>query len=121
MTTLTSSELEQIRCELTCARADLLRQAGVLADSDQVLAAARNTAEERAKSTGDADLISVERVTIAGQSKAVTDGLAEIDAALARLDAGTYGTCARCRRPIPAGRLLARPRSTTCVTCASRR
>lgn len=45
---------------------------------------------------------------------------AEIDAALARLDDGTYGTCARCGQPIGEGRLAARPAASTCVRCASR-
>jgi RNA polymerase-binding transcription factor DksA len=42
----------------------------------------------------------------------------EIDAALARLDDGSYGTCARCGRPIGQERLAARPATTTCVRCA---
>lgn len=45
--------------------------------------------------------------------------LDEIDAALARVDAGTYGVCERCGQPIPDGRLEARPTATRCVTCAS--
>ena len=44
--------------------------------------------------------------------------LADIDAALARLDAGTYGTCESCGRPISPGRLEARPTARTCITCA---
>ncbi|GAA3539589.1 hypothetical protein AFL01nite_26050 [Aeromicrobium flavum] len=45
--------------------------------------------------------------------------LTEIAAALERLDAGTYGICERCGRPIPAGRLEARPVARTCVACAT--
>lgn len=43
--------------------------------------------------------------------------LTEIDAALARLDDGTYGVCEVCGAPIPAPRLSARPVARTCVTC----
>ncbi|MCL2581297.1 MAG: TraR/DksA family transcriptional regulator [Streptosporangiales bacterium] len=46
--------------------------------------------------------------------------VAEIDAALARIDDGTYGTCTRCGGPIGDGRLAARPAAATCVRCASR-
>jgi DnaK suppressor protein len=55
---------------------------------------------------------------LAGQAR---DHLGEVDAALSRLTAGQYGRCQRCDKPIPAGRLAARPTATTCVTCASHR
>jgi RNA polymerase-binding transcription factor DksA len=47
-----------------------------------------------------------------------TEELAAIDAALARLDAGDYGTCVTCGARISAGRLQARPASAECVACA---
>src|SRR5690348_12330535 len=47
--------------------------------------------------------------------------LLELDAALQRIADGSYGTCARCGRPIPAERLDARPEATLCVVCAGRR
>ncbi|TCJ00027.1 TraR/DksA C4-type zinc finger protein [Aeromicrobium sp. IC_218] len=43
----------------------------------------------------------------------------EARAALARLDAGTYGTCERCGEPIPPERLAARPTASLCLRCAS--
>ncbi len=39
--------------------------------------------------------------------------------ALARVAAGTYGRCERCRRPIAPERLAARPASELCVVCAA--
>lgn len=45
--------------------------------------------------------------------------LAEIDAAIARLAASEYGTCAGCLEPIPLDRLRVRPAATLCVACAS--
>src|SRR4051812_46228766 len=47
------------------------------------------------------------------------DTIAEIDAALARIDAGTYGTCARCGTAIPEERLELRPFTATCVGCSA--
>ena len=44
--------------------------------------------------------------------------IAEIDAAIGRLDAGTYGICVRCGQPVGQGRLAARPAAATCVRCA---
>jgi len=41
----------------------------------------------------------------------------EIDLALERLEAGTYGTCLNCGRPIPAERLSAVPYAVLCLAC----
>jgi DnaK suppressor protein len=46
--------------------------------------------------------------------------LDEIDAAQARLAAGTYGACETCRRPIPLERLRAVPAARYCVACQRR-
>lgn len=43
----------------------------------------------------------------------------ELQDALARMDAGTYGICRVCGRPIPAERLAIRPAAATCVACAA--
>jgi len=43
--------------------------------------------------------------------------LADIDAALHRLDEGSYGVCTRCEAAIPRERLLALPTATTCARC----
>jgi RNA polymerase-binding transcription factor DksA len=38
---------------------------------------------------------------------------------MARLDAGTYGTCASCGETIAKGRLAALPATPVCTGCAS--
>jgi DnaK suppressor protein len=43
--------------------------------------------------------------------------LAQVEAALARLDAGAYGTCTSCGRPIAAERLEAIPWAALCIDC----
>ena len=43
--------------------------------------------------------------------------LAAIDTALARIEAGTYGTCVNCGAQIPPERLEAMPWSTLCIDC----
>lgn len=68
--------------------------------------------------------IAFERSQVASVERAARRRLAEVEAALARLEqAGGEGegavvTCTRCGRPIPAERLAARPWATTCVGCA---
>ncbi len=44
----------------------------------------------------------------------------EVRAALAKLDAGTYGRCDGCNALIPEGRLEALPWATRCVDCQAR-
>ncbi len=46
-----------------------------------------------------------------------TAELAAIDAALARIEAGTYGLCADCGVTIPAARLQASPEAQRCIAC----
>jgi RNA polymerase-binding protein DksA len=43
--------------------------------------------------------------------------LADIDAALQRIEDGTYGTCTNCGQQIAPERLEARPWATLCIDC----
>ena len=47
------------------------------------------------------------------------DVLAQVDAALERIDEGRYGTCARCGQQIAPDRLEALPYAIYCITCQS--
>ena len=47
--------------------------------------------------------------------------LEEVEAALARIDAGTYGACTGCGGAIPAERLELRPYAAACVACSAHR
>jgi DnaK suppressor protein len=62
--------------------------------------------------------IAFERSQVGALVRQATRHLAEVDAALARLDAGTYGRCEVCGRAIAAGRMEVRPTARTCVSCA---
>lgn len=46
--------------------------------------------------------------------------LAQINRALARIEAGEYGICRECGQEIPEGRLEVLPFSDLCVACAER-
>ncbi|MEV7971330.1 TraR/DksA C4-type zinc finger protein [Sphaerisporangium sp. NPDC088356] len=48
------------------------------------------------------------------------DLVAQNERALARIDAGTYGVCESCHKPIGKERLQAFPRATLCVSCKQR-
>ena len=43
--------------------------------------------------------------------------LAEIKAAISRLEMGSYGTCIFCTKEIPAERLEVSPETQTCISC----
>lgn len=59
--------------------------------------------------------IAFERAQLEALGTAALARLAEVDAALARLEAGTYGVCAVGGEPIDDERLEARPTALTCV------
>lgn len=65
--------------------------------------------------------IAFERSQVGALVRQAQDHLEQVDAALARLDDGTYGLCAVCGCPIPAERLEVRPSAATCVACAGAR
>ena len=46
--------------------------------------------------------------------------LSEIDAALKRIEEGTYGTCVNCGEEIPRERLEANPWASLCIDCKRR-
>ncbi|HEX9889316.1 MAG TPA: TraR/DksA C4-type zinc finger protein [Nitriliruptorales bacterium] len=60
-----------------------------------------------------------ERSEVLGQIDTARVRLHQVDTALERIDAGTYGQCERCGEPIQEARLEARPLSTRCMECAS--
>ena len=69
--------------------------------------------------SGEGDSIGMERerdLQLAGQARATVE---EIDRALAKIDAGTYGICERCGQPIPKARLKVLPYAALCVACKS--
>ena len=63
--------------------------------------------------------IAFERSQVGALVRQAEARLLEVDAALGRLDAGTYGACAVCGQAIPEGRLEVRPTAATCVACAT--
>ena len=64
--------------------------------------------------------IAFERQHVAALLTQAREQLSRVDAALRRVDDGSYGRCERCGKPIPPARLAARPTATTCIDCASR-
>jgi DnaK suppressor protein len=51
----------------------------------------------------------------------VKQQLAEVLGALERIEHGRYGTCVDCGKPVPPGRLEAKPEAARCVACQGKR
>jgi RNA polymerase-binding protein DksA len=96
----------------------LARLAGLTADYDEVVAASLDTnADDEHDPEG--HTIAFERSQIGALVKQVRHHLEEVDAALERVEEGTYGVCESCGRPIGEARLEALPAARTCIDCAS--
>lgn len=93
------------------------RLAGLTCDVDAVVAASRDTnADDEHDPEG--ATIAFERSQLGALVRQARMHLEEVDAALARLDDGSYGVCERCGRAIPEARLEARPTARRCLDCA---
>ena len=98
----------------------LRRLAGLTGDFDGVVAASRDSnADDEHDPEG--ATIAFERSQLAALVQQAQDHLAEIDAAIDRLDAGIYGVCENCGQPISTGRLDVRPVARMCIGCESSR
>lgn len=101
---LTTTDVDAIRSELLIRR--------------EAHAARLRNAQNHKTALGQDGAIDVglafERLSIDRSRDAVVD----IDAAITRLDEGTYGSCETCHRPIARERLEAIPHARHCITCA---
>ncbi len=105
------------RAELMAERARVERRLAALThDFSEVVAASRDTnADDEHDPEG--ATIAFERAQVDALARDARRRLDEVDAALARVDAGTYGVCERCGRAIDPARLEVRPAARTCVGC----
>jgi RNA polymerase-binding transcription factor len=69
----------------------------------------------------DSGQVTAERGEVEALSGQLSETLQDIEDALAKFDAGTYGACEACGQPIPEARLEAMPAARLCISCASQR
>ena len=106
-------DLDERRGELVRLRARILRAATDLAADDEGTGELSSAGGDQHLADHASDLVDLEvDMTLEENADNV---IAEIDEALARIDAGTYGTCASCGKPIPEERLDAIPYATLCL------
>ena len=96
------------------------RLASLTGDHDAIVAASLDTnADDEHDPEG--ATIAFERSQVGALVHQVRRHLEEIDAALERVEAGTYAACEGCGGPIGEGRLEALPAASLRIGCAARR
>ena len=68
----------------------------------------------------DSGAATAEKVHVISMAEGLLETMREVDAALDRIEKGTYGRCESCGDAIPSERLEARPVARLCVACKRR-
>ncbi len=111
---MTDVQRSDLRAQLEAERADLLSQLaelGVGAGAGAALTYDANFA--------DSSQVTAEKGETEALAATLQEALDAVDAALVRMEAGTYGLCDRCHEPIAPARLEAMPSATRCIEHAS--
>jgi RNA polymerase-binding transcription factor DksA len=107
--------------EFDAHRAELIAERDHLVTQLQQLGRAPGTRElDFDEGFADSGQVTAERGEVDALAGSLNDNLDEIEAALAKLEAGTYGICEDCGQEIAAARLEAMPSARLCITCASK-
>lgn len=112
----TPGELAEVRAglqeQIETLRAEIAASVSQIADGDASDGAGDDQADAGAKT--------YEREHELALAYNSQDLLAQIERAVQRMDAGTYGICESCAKPIGKARLQVFSRATLCVTCKQR-
>jgi DnaK suppressor protein len=88
---------------------------------DQLARLGNGDAVDFDENFADSGQVTAERGEVEALSGQLRETLQEIEDALAKFDAGTYGECESCHQQIPEARLEAMPAARLCISCASQR
>jgi DnaK suppressor protein len=106
--------------DLESERANYLRQAESLqAEADSLTEDREPGDVQFDEESGEGDTLAVERERDLALSAQARAAIEQIDAAVEKIHAGTYGQCENCGTTIPRERLKALPYAALCVTCKS--
>lgn len=110
---LPKKKVNELRKQLEAERASLAAQAERL-EADFLDESWKDTRSEDDAFAGTATHERERTISLARNARSV---LEQIDAALERIDDGSYGSCVRCGKPISIARLEAIPQATYCMDC----
>jgi DnaK suppressor protein len=111
-------DTERVRSLLLDERAKLVHQLGEVGATES---GELRGDVDMGEGFADAGAVTAERTERLGLAESLKSQLDDIEAAMARIDEGTYGVCASCGLSIPEDRLEARPSSIYCVDCKNKR
>jgi DnaK suppressor protein len=113
---LTQKESDDLRTRLDEERTELQRQlAGIEEDTFAATQSELSGDVGLDDESADAGTATFEREKDLSIEQNVRDLLAKIDRALKRMDAGVYGICERCGKPIEKARIKALPYADLCI------
>jgi DnaK suppressor protein len=107
-----------VRDELLRLRVSAEAEAATLARDLEALFTASRDSNADDEHDPEGATIGFERAQLTALLAAARERVTEIDDALRRVDAGTYGVCESCGRPIAGERLAVRPFARRCIACA---
>ena len=110
---------DELRALLIARREAVRRRERAGEEALATVADARSFATADDEHDPEGATLSEEWSRVAGLEVEAARELAEIEAALARVESGGYGACEACGTRIPAERLRIRPMATRCVDCAA--
>lgn len=112
--------LEGQLADLESERANYLRQAESLqAEADSLTEDREPGDVQFDEESGEGDTLAVERERDLALSAQARAAIEQIDVAIEKIHAGTYGQCESCGTAIPKERLRALPYAALCVKCKS--
>lgn len=112
---MTDVQRSDLRAMLEAEKADLLAQLaglGIGARPGEALTYDANFA--------DSSQVTAERGETEAVAQKLRESLEEVEHALAKIDAGTYGTCENCGKEIALARLEVMPAARYCIDCAAK-
>jgi len=109
------TESEEAAARLHEQRALLRLRVSRLSDDLTALIAASRDSNAHDEHDPEGQTIAYERSQLSAVTSQAREHLAEVDAAVERVAAGTYGVCEVCGEQINEARLEARPTARTCV------
>lgn len=111
---------DSVRAELLAARADAVAQRDARAADFEAFVDGADLVNTDDEHDPEGATIAFERAQVIALRDDAIRRIALLDDALVRLNAGTYGRCIGCSKPIAPARLAALPGVETCVDCAAR-